>query len=135
MRLRLVLCFAFLAVPALAAAENWQPVPDEPGTFVDRDFTKIDQKTGLVIVRTTIVKPPAEGYAAMPETTRPPITVSALDCAKDTYKDLGLDFEGSDSLPDGWRDRPTQPGAEWAVGGAGENACKTKSSLPIVALP
>lgn len=135
MRLTLVPALTLLALAAPAAAEDWQEVPGEPGTYADRDFAKIDQQTGLVIVRTTVVRPPAEGYATMPEETRPPITVSAVDCAKDTYKDLGLDYAGAETLPEGWRGRPSQPGMEWAVGGAGENACKNKNSLPVVALP
>jgi len=135
MRPSLVLCLALMAAAAPAAAEDWREVPGEPGTFTDRDFAKVDQTTGLVIVRTTIVKPPAAGYASMPEDSRPPISVSALDCKSGAYKDLGLDFEGAETLPADWRSRPSQPGAEWAVGEAGANACKMRDSLPVIALP
>ena len=53
MRLKLLLCLAML-VATPAAAENWKPVPGEPDTYVDMDFVKVDQQTGLVVLRTAM---------------------------------------------------------------------------------
>lgn len=131
MRLSLVLSLLLLAGPA--AAETWKPVPGEPDTYVDIDFLKVDQQSGLVIVRTAMGKPSAAGYAEWSDKT--PIAVSAIDCKADTFKDLGLDFEGDSPLPDNWRSRKTQPGMKYAVGQAGLDACKQRETLPKVALP
>ncbi|HEX6859756.1 MAG TPA: hypothetical protein VF138_06100 [Caulobacteraceae bacterium] len=133
MRLKLVLGLIALTAASPAAAENWQPVPGEPDTYYDADFTKIDEQTGLVIVRTAMGKPSGAGYAEWTE--KEPIQMSAIDCKADTYKNLGLDFDDTAALPDGWRARSSDPDAKIAVGGAGVAACKRKDSLPKVALP
>lgn len=132
MRLKLLLGLVMLAASP-AAAENWQPVNGEPGTYVDNDFTRIDQQTGLVLVRTAIGKPSGAAYAEWSE--KDGVVTSAIDCSSDTYKDLGIDLDGDKGIPDGWRARRSQPGAKLAVGGAGVAACKRKASLPSVTLP
>jgi hypothetical protein len=133
MRLKLVVCLTALSIAAPAAAENWQPVPGEPGAFYDADFLKVDQQTGLIVVRTATGAPSGAGYAEWGE--KDPIMLSAVDCKADTYKDLGMDFDGDKDAPDGWRKRPSKAGAKLAVGGAAAAACKRKDALPKVALP
>ena len=132
MRLTLLLGLAMLAATP-AAAENWQPVAGEPDTYVDMDFVKVDQQTGLVVLRTAMGKPSGATYDEWTE--RDAITLSAVDCKGDTYKDLGIDLDGNKGPPDGWRSRPSQGGAKFAVGGAGAMACKMRDTLPTVALP
>ena len=132
MRLTLLLGLAMLAATP-AAAENWQPVAGEPDTYVDMDFVKVDQQTGLVVLRTAIGKPSGSGFDQWTE--RDGITLSAVDCKGDTYKDLGIDLDGNKGPPDGWRSRPSQGGAKFAVGGAGDMACKMRDTAPTVALP
>ena len=133
MRLKLLLSAAVLAAATPAIAENWKPVSGEPETYVDEDFTRVDQQTGLIIVRTAMGKPTGAGYNDWLE--KEPIMMSAIDCKSDTYKDLGLDFDNVATLPDGWRNRRSQPGAKIGVGGAGISACKRLSTLQTVALP
>lgn len=132
MRLKLLLCLAILAATP-AAAENWKPVEGEPGTYVDMDFVKVDQQTGLVVLRTAMGKPSGATYDEWTE--RDAITLSAVDCKGDTYKDLGIDLDGDKAPPEGWRSRPSQSGAKFAVGGAGAMACKMRDTAPTVALP
>jgi hypothetical protein len=133
MRLKLVLCLALLASPAFAAAENWQPVTGEADTYLDADFLKVDQQTGLVVLRYAVGKPGGAGYAEWP--SKEPISVYAVDCKADTFKDLGLDFDGDAPLPDNWRKRANNSGAKFGVGGAAALACKQSGVLPKVALP
>lgn len=134
MRLQLALGLLLLAAtPASAAAENWQPVPGETDTYYDADFLRVDQQSGLVLVRSAIGRKAGAGYQEWSD--KEPITVSALDCKGDTYRDLGLDFEGDAALPDGWRTRRAQSGITFGVGGAGTLACKLRGTLPSVALP
>ena len=132
MRLTLLLGLAMLAATP-AAAENWQPVAGEPDTYVDMDFVKVDQQTGLVVLRTAMGQPSGATFDEWTE--RDAITLSAVDCKGDTYKDLGIDLDGNKGPPDGWRSRPSQGGAKFAVGGAGAMACKLRDTLPTVALP
>ena len=132
MRLTLLLGLAMLAATP-AAAENWQPVAGEPDTYVDMDFVKVDQQTGLVILRTAMGKPSGATYDEWTE--RDAITISAVDCGGDTYKDLGIDLDGDKGPPEGWRSRPSRSGAKFAVGGAGAMACKMRDTAPTVALP
>ena len=132
MRLKLLLCLVMLSATP-AAAENWKPVPGEAGTYVDMDFVKVDQQTGLVVLRTAMGKPSGATYDEWTE--RDAITISAVDCKGDLYKDLGIDLDGNKGPPDGWRSRPSQGGAKFAVGGAGAMACKLRDTLPTVALP
>lgn len=134
MRWKLVLALAAMAAAAPAAAENWQPIKGEPDTYVDLDFLKLDTKSGLVLVRTAQGTPKGAGYAEWPS-DKAPIMISAIDCQADTFKDLGLDFEGDEPLPDGWRGLKSQSGAKFGVGGAGTMACKQRDTLPKVALP
>jgi hypothetical protein len=133
MRLKLVVCLAALVMASPAAAENWQPVTGEPDTWMDADFLKVDQQTGLIVVRTATGKPSGAGYAEWGE--KDPIILSAVDCKADTYKDLGMDFDGDKDAPADWRKRPSRAGAKLAVGGAAAAACKRKDTLPKVALP
>ena len=133
MRLTLLLTAALLAVATPTLAENWKPVAGEPDTYIDTEFTRVDEQTGLVVLRTAMGKPAGAGYAEWSE--KEPIVMSAIDCKGDTYKDLGLDFDDKAALPDGWRSRRTQKGAKLGVGAAGVAACKARGSLQTVALP
>lgn len=133
MRLRLFLSLALLAAATSAAAEDWKPVPGEPDTYYDADFLKVDQQSGLVLLRSASGAPGGAGYAEWSD--KSPIMLSALDCKGDSYMDLGLDFEGDSPLPDGWRSRRTQAGLKFGVGGAAVAACKVRETLPKVALP
>lgn len=133
MRLKLVLCLAVLASPTAAATETWQPVTGEPDTYLDADFLKVDQQSGLVILRTAVGKPGGAGYAEWP--SKEPISRYALDCKADSFKDLGLDFEGDGALPENWRKRPTTGGMKFGVGAAATMACKRAATLAKVALP
>ena len=132
MRLKLLLCLVMLSATP-AAAENWKPVPGEAGTYVDMDFVKVDQQTGLVVLRTAMGKPSGATYDEWTE--RDAITISAVDCKGDLYKDLGIDLDGDKGPPEGWRSRPSRSGAKFAVGGAGAMACKMRDTAPTVALP
>lgn len=134
MRLKFVLALIALGATAFpAAAEDWQPVPGEPDTYVDNEFTRVDEQSGLVVIRTAVGKPSGSSYAEWTE--KDGVVISAVDCKADSYKDLGLDLDGERGLPDGWRGRKSQPGAKLAVGGAGIAACKRLAQLPKVALP
>jgi hypothetical protein len=133
MRLKLVLSFAMAIAATPALAENWQPVAGEPDTYIDTDFTRVDEQTGLVVLRTAMGKPSGAGYDEWLQ--KEPIVMSAIDCKADTYKDLGLDFENTATLPDGWRGRTSHPDAKIGVGAAGVAACKAKANLQTAALP
>ena len=133
MHLKLVLGFALAIAATPALAENWKPVTGEPDNYIDTDFTRIDEQTGLVVLRTAMGKPSGAGYNEWAE--KEPIVVSAIDCKGDTYKDLGLDFDNLATLPDGWRGRRSQPAAKLAVGAAGTMVCKGQAALQKVALP
>ena len=132
MRLKLLLCLAML-VATPAAAENWKPVPGESDTYVDLDFVKVDQQTGLVVLRTAMGKPSGATYDEWTE--RDAITISAVDCKGDLYKDLGIDLDGDKGPPEGWRSRPSRTGAADGELGAGDMACKMRDTAPTVALP
>lgn len=132
MRLRLVLAIA-LATATPAAAENWQPVAGEADTYVDLDFVKLDQQTGMIVLRTAIGKKAGATFDEWSE--RDAIMLSAVDCNADTYKDLGIDLDGNKEPPEGWRSRPSQPGAKLAVGGAAAMACKARDAVKTVSLP
>ena len=132
MRLMLLLGLALIAATP-AAAENWQPVAGEQDTYVDMDFAKVDPQTGLVVLRTAIGKKSGASFDEWSE--RDAITLSAVDCNGDTYKDLGIDLDGNKGPPDGWRSRPNQSGAKFAVGAAAAMVCKAKNTLASLALP
>lgn len=133
MRQGLVVCLLALAMAAPAAAEDWRPVPGDSSAFFDADYLKVDENSGLVVMRYAIGR--ANGpYKDWPK-GKSPIMVYALDCAHDAYKDVGLDFEGKGALPKGWRDEPTQENIGLGVGPAGEAACERAETLPKVALP
>ena len=127
-----VLGFATASATALRA-ENWKPSPGEAKTFYDADFLRMDQASGLIVLRI------AEGSPNGPYKTWPagkgPIMVFALDCATDKWIDLGMDFTGDQGLPKGWRQGEKIDDLKAAAGGAGRVACETKDTLPKVALP
>jgi len=133
MRLKLLMGLALLTAASPAFAENWQPAPGENGNYYDTDFAKIDQTSGLVIMRE------ASGKAHGPYKDWPagksPILVYALDCAGDAYIDLGIDMTGSGTLPKGWRNGEKQGDIELGVGHAGKALCDKKGELSTVALP
>ena len=133
MRLKLVLGFAIAIAATPALAETRKPVAGEADTYIDADFTRVDQQTGLVVLRTVIGKPSGANYSEWAD--KEPIVMSAIDCKADTFKDLGLDFDNAATLPDGWRSRRSQSGAKIAVGGAGVAACKARGTLQTAALP
>lgn len=130
MRLVLLLGLALLTASP-AAAENWQPVAGEPDTYVDMDFAKLDPQTGLIVMRTAIGKKAGATFDEWTE--RDAVTLSAVDCKADGYKDLGIDLDGNKGPPDGWRSRPTQSGAKFAVGGGAAAVCKVKDTLGTLA--
>ncbi len=134
MRLTLFLCLAMLGVPAAAGAEDWQAVPGDPSAYFDNDFLKVDEATGLVVMRYAIGQAKGATYKDWPA-GKSPIMVYALDCVSDAYKDLGLDFDGKGKLAADWRDEPQQTGIELGVGAAGKAACERREALPKVALP
>lgn len=131
---RLVLCLAMLAFAAPAAAEDWRPVPGEASAYFDNDFLRVDQATGLVVMRYAIGKAEGAGYKAWPK-GKSPIMLYALDCEANAFKDLGLDFEGDKGVPKGWRDIPTDEDMDLVVGAAGTAACERRETLPRAALP
>jgi len=121
------------AAPAATWAESWKPSPGEAKTFYDADFMRMDATSGLIVVRIAEGRPNGP-YKAWPA-GKGPIMLFALDCATDTWIDLGMDFSGDLSLPKGWRKGEKIEDIKGAVGGAGRVACETKDSLPKVALP
>lgn len=128
MRLRLVLSLALLATASPAFAENWQPVPGEDGAYYDADFMKVDAASGLVILREANGKPKGSGYKDW-GAGKSPIMVYAVDCAADSYIDLGIDMTGSTPLPKNWRDGQKIDDIDLGVGHAGKVACEKKSNL------
>lgn len=134
MRLGLVLCLAMLGAAAPAAAEDWQPVPGEATAYFDNDFLRVDEKSGLVVMRYAIGRASGDSYKDWPK-GKSPIMIYGLDCVSDSYMDLGLDFEGDAGLTEDWREQPSETGIELGVGPAGLTACERRETLPKVALP
>jgi hypothetical protein len=134
MRLRLVLSLALLAAATPAVAENWQPVPGEPDNYFDNDFMKVDQASGLVVLRQASGRPSGSSYKDWPA-GKSPILVYAVDCTADSYVDLGIDMTDAGNLPKGWRNGEKIDDIDLGVGHAGKVACEKKASLPTVALP
>lgn len=135
---RLGLCLLGVTVLGLATAgptraENWKPSPGEAKIFYDADFMRVDQASGLIVVRIAEGRPNGP-YKAWPA-DKGPIMVFALDCATDKWIDLGMDFTGDQGLPKGWRAGEKIEDIKGAAGGAGRVACETKDSLPKAALP
>ena len=129
MRLTLLIGLALLAAASPAVAENWQPVPGENDNYYDADFMKLDQVSGLVVLREASGKPRGSGYKDWPA-GKSPILVYAVDCASDAFVDLGIDMTGSAALPKDWRNSPKQDDIDLGVGHAGKVACDKKASLP-----
>ncbi|GGL48859.1 hypothetical protein [Caulobacter rhizosphaerae] len=133
---RLGLCLlgvTVLATAGPARAEDWKPSPGEAKTFYDADFMRVDQTSGLIVVRIAEGRPNGP-YKAWPA-GKGPIMVFALDCATDKWIDLGMDFTGDQGLPKGWRAGEKIEDIKGAAGGAGRVACETKDTLQKVALP
>ena len=129
MRLRLILSLALLAAASPAFAENWQAVPGENDTYYDADFMKVDQTSGLVVLREATGKPHGSSYKDW-GAGKSPILIYAVDCAGDSFIDLGIDMTGAAALPKGWRDGQKQDDIDLGVGHAGKIACDKKASLP-----
>jgi hypothetical protein len=133
---RLGLCLLGVTVLGLASAalaENWKPSPGEAKTFYDADFMRVDESSGLIVVRIAEGRPNGP-YKVWPA-SKGPIMLFALDCATDKWIDLGMDFTGDQGLPKGWRKGEKIEDIKGAAGGAGRVACETKDTLPKVALP
>ena len=136
---RLGLCLVGVTVLGLAAtatatlAENWKPAPGEAKTFYDADFLRVDETSGLIVLRIAEGRPNG-AYKNWPA-SKGPIMLFALDCATDKWIDLGMDFSGDQGLPKGWRKGEKIDDIKGAAGGAGRVACETKDTLPKVALP
>jgi hypothetical protein len=122
-----------MATATAIRAENWKPSPGEAKTFYDADFMRVDQTSGLVLVRIADGRPNGP-YKSWPA-SKGPIMVFALDCATDKWIDLGLDFTGDQALPKGWRKGEKIDDAKAAAGGAARVACETKDTLQKVSLP
>jgi hypothetical protein len=122
-----------MATASAIRAETWKPAPGEAKTFYDADFMRVDQASGLVVIRI------AEGHPNGPYKTWPadkgPIMLFALDCAADKWIDLGLDFNGAGPLPKDWRKGEKVEDIRGATGGTGKLACDTRESLPKATLP
>ncbi|MBI1682185.1 hypothetical protein [Caulobacter hibisci] len=136
MKKRLVACL--LSVPMLglalpAVSESWKPAPGEAKTQYDADFLRVDDQTGLIVLRI------AEGKGGGPYRSWPagkgPIMIFALDCAADKWMDLGMDFAGDKGLPKNWRKEAKLDDISGAAGKAGKMACETKDSLVKATLP
>ncbi|MFT4254473.1 MAG: hypothetical protein QM608_18560 [Caulobacter sp.] len=116
-----------------AVGETWKPAPGEAKTYYDADFLKVDEQTGLVVLRI------AEGKGGGPYKSWPagkgPIMIFALDCAADKWMDLGMDFAGDKGLPKNWRKEAKVDDISGAAGKAGKMACETRDSLPKAQLP
>ena len=137
---RLGLCFLGLTALGLALmttaalqAENWKPSPGEAKTFYDEDFMRVDQTSGLVVIRIAEGRPNG-AYKDWPA-DKGPILVFALDCATDHWIDLGMDFKGDMALAKDWRQGEKVEDIKGATGGAGRVACSTREALPKAALP
>ncbi|KQY29306.1 hypothetical protein ASD21_06280 [Caulobacter sp. Root1455] len=136
---RLGLCLLGVTVLGLMAtatatlAESWKASPGEAKTFYDADFMRVDQTSGLIVLRIAEGRPNGP-YRSWPA-GKGPILLFALDCAADKWIDLGMDFTGDQGLPKGWRKGEKIDDIKGAAGGAGRVACETKDTLPKVALP
>ena len=137
---RLVLCLLgvtvlgmTLATAATVRAENWKASPGEAKTFYDEDFLRVDQASGLVLLRIAEGRPNGP-YRSWPA-SKGPIMIFALDCATDKWIDLGMDFTGDQALEKGWRKGEKVEDIKGATGGAGRVACETRETLPKVTLP
>ena len=137
---RLGLCLLGVTVLGLATAagtatwaENWKPSPGEAKTFYDADFMRVDETSGLVVVRIAEGRPNGP-YKAWPA-SKGPIMLFALDCATDKWIDLGMDFKGDMALAKDWRQGEKVEDIKGATGGAGRVACSTREALPKAALP
>jgi hypothetical protein len=122
-----------LGLTTTARAETWKPAPGEAKTFYDADFMRMDQTSGLIVLRIAEGRPNG-AYKNWPA-SKGPIMLFALDCAADKWIDLGMDFTGDQGLPKGWRKGEKVEDIKGATGGAGRVACETKDTLPKVALP
>jgi hypothetical protein len=122
-----------MATATVIRAETWKPSPGEAKTFYDADFMRVDETSGLIVVRIAEGRPNGP-YKAWPA-GKGPIMLFALDCATDKWIDLGMDFAGDQGLPKGWRKGEKIEDIKGAAGGAGRVACETKDTLPKVALP
>lgn len=136
MKKRLVACLLsvpMLAMAGAAAGETWKPAPGEAKTFYDADFLRVDESSGLVVLR--IAEGKGEGpYRSWPA-SKGPIMLFALDCAADKWMDLGMDFAGDKGLPKNWRREARVDDISGAAGKAGKMACETRDSLPKATLP
>jgi hypothetical protein len=122
-----------LATATAVQAETWKASPGEAKTFYDADFMRVDETSGLVVVRIAEGRPNGP-YKSWPA-GKGPIMVFALDCATDKWIDLGMDFTGDQGLPKGWRKGEKIEDIKGATGGAGRVACETRETLQKVALP
>uniref|UniRef100_B0SUK2 Uncharacterized protein n=1 Tax=Caulobacter sp. (strain K31) TaxID=366602 RepID=B0SUK2_CAUSK len=122
-----------LATTAISWAESWKPAPGEAKTFYDEDFLRVDQASGLVLLRIAEGRPNGP-YKSWPA-GKGPIMIFALDCAADKWIDLGMDFSGDQALPKGWRKGERIDDIKGAAGGGGRVACETRETLPKVTLP
>jgi hypothetical protein len=122
-----------LAPAVVSGAETWKPAPGEAKTFYDADFMRVDQASGLVLLRIAEGRPNGP-YRSWPA-SKGPIMIFALDCAADKWIDLGMDFTGDQALPKGWRKGERIEDIKGASGGAGRLACETRETLPKVTLP
>ena len=122
-----------MATATAIRAEDWKPSPGEAKTFYDADFMRVDQASGLVLVRIAEGRPNGP-YRSWPA-GKGPIMVFALDCATDKWIDLGIDYSGDEPLPKGWRKGEKIDDATAAAGGAARVACETKDTLKTVSLP
>jgi hypothetical protein len=122
-----------LATAATVRAETWKASPNEAKTFYDADFMRVDETSGLVVVRIAEGRPNGP-YKSWPA-GKGPIMIFALDCATDKWIDLGMDFTGDQGLPKGWRKGEKIEDIKGATGGAGRVACETRETLQKVALP
>jgi hypothetical protein len=122
------------AVSSAALAEDWKPVPGEASSFYDGEFMRIDEASGLVVLRFAQGK--ANGpYKSWPPRGKSPILVYAVDCAGDSWIDLGMDYTGAAALPRNWRKGEKIPDISAGVGRVGKLACEQRDSLPKATLP
>lgn len=123
-----------MATATAIRAEDWKPSPGEAKTFYDADFMRVDQASGLVLVRIAEGRPNGP-YKGWPAAGKGPIMMFALDCAADKWIDLGIDYTGAEPLPKGWRKGERIDDAKGAAGGAARVACDGKDGLQKVSLP
>jgi hypothetical protein len=118
---------------ATAPGGDWKPSPGEAKTFYDADFMRVDQSSGLIVVRIAEGRPNGPYKAGRPARARS--CCSPWTARHDKWIDLGMDFSGDQGLPKGWRKGEKIEDIKGAAGGAGRVACETKDTLPKVALP